>query len=314
MKAMWNSRLKTMHPSSNTNLESSSEKLIDQEPAPSGINARKLILSKLSGIITGFSIGFVCWLVVLVLGLTPGADFSSYSNFIPAGIVGAILGGTRFRFINYIAVSMLALLLLIVGFTPVVRQPALALIAKDPLEKADAVVVLSAGITRDNHLGTIALDRLLTGLDLIRNGFSGTLVVTQIASNGNAAEADQDRLISLLPGHPEVHRVGIVLTTHDEGLQVKALADKMHWKKIILVTSPLHSTRAKAVFEKVGLKVISQPCVYRRYSVEDFEDPSGRKRFRWRALDHPYDKITVFSDLLYETMAAKSYRRKGWIN
>ncbi len=275
---------------------------------------KKFLVNRLAPAITGFAIGFVSWLVILVLGLSPGGDYSSYGNFIPAGIVGAILGSTRFRFVNWIVISALAFLLLIVGFTPVVRQPALNLIVRDPLQKADAIVVLSAGITRDNHLGNVAADRLLTGLDLMRKGYATSLVVTQIAGNGNAAEADQDRLISLLPGHPDVSRVGIVRTTRDEGLQIKSLADKRGWKRIILVTSPLHSKRAKAVFEKVGLIVISQPCITRKYSVEDFEDPSGMKFFKWRALDHPYDKITVFSDLLYERMAGISYRRKGWID
>jgi uncharacterized SAM-binding protein YcdF (DUF218 family) len=48
--------------------------------------------------------------------------------------------------------------------------------------------------------------------------------------------------------------------TRQEAEKVRALVDQRGWKRVLLVTSANHMTRAAAVFRTLGIDVVPVPC------------------------------------------------------
>ncbi len=222
---------------------------------------------------------------------------------IPFGLVGAAIGVTRFRrWLVWISAS-LVVLLAIVSMTDIVVRPARRLIRFDPVPAtADAVVVLSAGVTGDGFMRHQGSDRLRKGVELMREGVAPNLVVTKerrlMGSTEISPSADQEKLIALA-AIPTFFSTGWVRSTHDEAVHVAKMARQRGWSRIVLVTSPFHSRRACATFERVGLKV---SCV-----------PADSRDIAVRSLSEPDDRVAAFSLLIYELAGTIRYRQRGWI-
>jgi uncharacterized SAM-binding protein YcdF (DUF218 family) len=92
---------------------------------------------------------------------------------------------------------------------------------------------------------------------------------------------------------------GVTHSTHDEAVRALALVRARNWKRIVLVTSPLHTRRACATFEKAGV-VIS--CT-----------PSNTRAFALGALGSPMDRVRAFQVWLYELAGTLRYRQLGYI-
>jgi uncharacterized SAM-binding protein YcdF (DUF218 family) len=94
-----------------------------------------------------------------------------------------------------------------------------------------------------------------------------------------------------------------VYNTHDEAVAVATLVRRQRWKKIVLVTSPIHSRRTELVFRKavedIGVEVLSRPC---RETTYDFEN-----------LQNPPDRLQVFGEAIHEHTGIFVYRLRGWI-
>jgi uncharacterized SAM-binding protein YcdF (DUF218 family) len=82
-------------------------------------------------------------------------------------------------------------------------------------------------------------------------------------------------------------------------LRMKRVADARGWRRIAVVTSPLHTRRACATFEAVGFQVLCVPAALRGSGL----DPQSI----------PEDRFRGFRLWLYETFATNSYKRRGWI-
>ena len=168
--------------------------------------------------------------------------------------------------------------------------------------RVDAVVVLSGGVTTDGALADEALDRALSALALVRAGVSSTLVFTEVHAEDHpeiTGAADQLRLASLLPGGVRVIRIGRIGTTRLEATRVAATIPPNSVATIAVVTSPTHTGRACAAFEKVGFHVRCVAAFSRHVAL--------------RTLDTPSDRIAAFRDAVYERAALISYRMHGWI-
>ncbi|MDO8667273.1 MAG: YdcF family protein, partial [Gemmatimonadales bacterium] len=219
--------------------------------------------------------------------------------------IGAVLGATRWRRLLWIAAAIGTGLTLLVAYTPIVVTPAHNLIRADPPEAraSDAVVVLSAGLNDDALISGDGADRLLTGIRLVALGAAPRLVVTRLhrkVGHGEVtSEEDQRRLVALARDSIALFSVDSVTTTHEEALRFAVLARREGWTSVILVTSPLHTSRACATFEKVGFRVT---CV-----------PSESREFAVRALRTPRDRLAAFRNSLYEMAGHAKYRWKGWI-
>jgi Uncharacterized conserved protein len=227
----------------------------------------------------------------------------SMIGLVPFALAGLLVSLTRFTRVLAWVEALLLMLLPVIVYTPVITGPARTLIRTDPVPPhADAVVVLSAGVTVDGFLQGEGLDRLLTGLALVKGGVAPGLVMTReerdLGDRKVTTAADQDRLVALA-GVIRLVATPLEASTHGEALAVKRIADQNGWKRVVLVTSPFHTRRACATFEHVGLLVSCRPSDSRDIAVHSLESPR--------------DRVGAFSMWIYELAATLQYKRHGWV-
>lgn len=254
-------------------------------------------------ILIGAFLGLAGWIEYRQLSIIDPFERIGISGLILSTLLGAMLYPTRARALLWLADGAFALLIVVVAYTPVIRGPAHRLIRTDPLVPVDAVAVLSSNVNDDGLLDRQGTDRVLTGAELVRNGVSRNLVLTRINGwhNGeeSSSDADQNRLVMAIAPQATIFRVGPVENTRSEAMHVAALAREKGWKRVALVTSPLHSVRACAVFEKVGVAVMCVPAIARDLAVH--------------SLNSAADRLRAFQLWLYERLAGAEYRRRGWL-
>lgn len=254
----------------------------------------------------GATCALIGWLVVGALTGVGKAPSLLFPIAVVVVLVGAVVGLTRAAKVLWIASALSILVFCVVAMTPFVTTllPRSALVRRDALPKGgvDAVVVLSAGITGDSLLAPEALDRLLTGLALMRDSVANTLVVTepQRSRSGITTADDQKRVRSLVARPFPMLMVDSVSTTRDEAVNSWNLLSPQGTTRVAVVTSPLHTRRACATFEQVGFTVFCVPAVSRVYSLT--------------AADNGAERLIVFREWLYERAAWLEYRWRGWVS
>jgi uncharacterized SAM-binding protein YcdF (DUF218 family) len=253
---------------------------------------------------TGAILATLCAVAAYMLGVQQLLRRPDLVLYIPAAVVGAIIGTSRLRPLLWIAGAIIALICIVVSYTPLVSALAGQFVRRDPLpERVDAIAVLSMGLTPDGMMRSETLDRLLTGLALANRGIAGTLLVSRerrmFAGKAVSDSADQYNLVSLAQPSAPVIFVDSVFTTRTEAIRMKAIAAAHGWSKIAVVTSPMHTGRACATFEAVGFKVVCVPAAVRGSGLY--------------ANSNAEDRLRAFRSWLYETFASSSYRRRGWI-
>jgi uncharacterized SAM-binding protein YcdF (DUF218 family) len=166
------------------------------------------------------------------------------------------------------------------------------------------VVILSGNLTREGRIGSEALARLLAGLELRRRLPTRHLVLTSIhrirRGDTLSSEGDQRALIARFDPEAILHVVGPVRDTHDEAVAVSGLARQRGWRRLVVVTSPLHTRRACATFERQGLAIVCRPSESRDYSLNLRRAPA--------------DRLEAFRDWLYEVVGTRVYRSRGWLD
>lgn len=215
------------------------------------------------------------------------------------GPVGAVLALTRARALLWTAGAFICATYLVVGGTGAVVPAARALVRQDRLQPVEAVVVLSSDIQRDGDLTAQAQDRLLHGLEVLHGGFARRLVLTRLPPPKKSyVPAVREEMRQLGLDYP-IDETGAVASTHDEALAVGALARRKGWDRVILVSSPTHTRRAGAMFEKAGVRVLCSPCVEREFDLE--------------SLNTMGDRLKAFRHWLHETVSYEVNRRRGWL-
>ena len=86
----------------------------------------------------------------------------------------------------------------------------------------------------------------------------------------------------------------------DEATGVATLLGSRHLRRIAVVTSPMHTRRACAVFEAVGFVV---SCTAAR-----MRDASGLPDART-----PVNRLALFGQWIYEVAAMADYAARGWL-
>lgn len=244
---------------------------------------------------TGFVVAMLT-MVSLKL-LTWSWEPYGYIAAVVYGVIGGLVNRSRLRPLLWIFAIGALTLIYVAAYTDVFVEPCNALVRRDALQPADAVVALSGGVTADGKLDAMGLQRTLDAMELVRQGWAPVLART-IPNPRNTAEEDVRYLAELFDDVP-VEAVGPAANTRGEAVAVAGLAAQRGWSRIILVTSPVHSVRAAACFEKLGFTVISSPCWERDYSL-----PRPR---------HHIDRLTVFRRWMYELMGWQMYRLRGWV-
>jgi uncharacterized SAM-binding protein YcdF (DUF218 family) len=255
--------------------------------------------------IEGAILGVALWLLLLALGIPWVFHIGAFGGMLPATVVGALAGVTRWRALLRVVVVALSILLLVIGYTPVIVEPARSLIRVDPLpSSADAIVVLAGGTSDDGLILPQATDRVLKGLELLNSGLAPVLVLSREAERVGTrvvtSRDDHERLVSLVRGaRSKVIFSGLTHSTRDEAVRVATLFRTRGWKRVIVVTSPLHTRRACGAFEKLGIVVSCAAAESREIALNTMQKPE--------------DRVRGFQVWLYEIAGTIRYRQLGWL-
>jgi uncharacterized SAM-binding protein YcdF (DUF218 family) len=178
------------------------------------------------------------------------------------------------------------------------------LIRRDPIPtRVDAIAVLGMGLTPDGMMREETLDRLLTGLSLAKRGLAPFVLVSRERRSFTGKivsdSTDLQNVATLAGPSARVIFVDSVVTTRTEAMRMGAIARANHWSMVAVVTSPMHTGRACATFEAVGLRVVCVPAAVRGSGLY----PGANAE----------DRLRAFRSWLYEVFASSSYKSRGWI-
>ena len=181
------------------------------------------------------------------------------------------------RWVRRLALGLLVvcalLFALFVFRSPILRAAANLWIVNDPLQKADAVVILGGGLE----------NRPFAAAKLYREGYAPRVLFTQPKSSPTddmgltTREKDITRQVLLREGVPESAMSGIgdnVHSTYDESLAVRAWLRTNHVSRIIIPTDLFHTRRVRWLFRKelkgTGVALTVEAVPVRDYTLADW--------------------------------------------
>ena len=194
------------------------------------------------------------------------------------------------------AAWLLALAVLLYLFSPIVlRAVGAQLVHADPLQRADAIVVLAP-----------FLDRVIEAADLYRQGYAPIVIVTrgardlgeqELIDRGilKSAEAQRrDALISLgVAADAIVILDQLADSTADEARFFAEWARQHPIRRVIVVTSPPHTARSRLTFKRATENL----------AIEVLMRPSSRHPFQretwWRSRGTLRDGLLEWQKLVY---------------
>jgi len=149
--------------------------------------------------------------------------------------------------------TLVALVFLVVflGGIYLARHPLLrfigeGLVVEDPLEKSDAIIVLSD----DNFYA----DRATRAAEIFRQGLAPVVVASGIRLRPSAGIAELMTHDLIERGVPKEHILPFPQdadSTREEAEALRKLVQEKRWKNVIVVTSNYHTRRAKYIFTRV---------------------------------------------------------------
>lgn len=249
----------------------------------------------------------------------------------------AALLGHRRRWAPWLSSAGLALLWL--AATPLVSRELLwgleeqaTRLTPRTLPRADAVLVLGGGLRpalaprRRVELAE-AGDRLLTGIDLLRQGLAPVLVVSggRVSfTSSDPAPPEMDAAARLaqelgVPAGRILRNAGLEpdgpRTTAEEAQAIARLAKQQGWRSLLLVTSATHLPRALASFQRhlpadSGVRLIPVACDYQLPQ----RDQIGRTTAASAVLSllPNADSLASTTAALKEHIGLQVYRLRGW--
>jgi uncharacterized SAM-binding protein YcdF (DUF218 family) len=262
--------------------------------------------NRLRGAGAGLVLAAAAWLVLGALGVPELVGMQTIGDLPWIALVGSALGALGLAPLvgGLLGIGVVAVFL--VSWFGLLDNRMRDMVRSDSLSAApvDAVVVLSGNLTREGRIGNEALGRLLAGLELRRRLSARHLVLTSVHQIRRAdtlsSEPDQRSLIGRFDPEAVLHVVGPVRNTHDEAVAATGLARQRGWRRLAVVTSPLHTRRACATFERQGLAIICRASDSRDYSLNLRRAPA--------------DRLEAFRDWLYEAVGTRVYRARGWLD
>jgi uncharacterized SAM-binding protein YcdF (DUF218 family) len=250
----------------------------------------------------GAMLGLLMLATAWILGLPGALGFDRPLAIPGAVILGALFGRWRLQPL-YVATALMMLVAAVGIWSPVVPWLATPFVRNDrvDLDSVDAVFVFSNAVNTHGLVAGEGVDRLLTGIMLRARRPVLPLVVSIVRSSerqkGVSSVADQRALIALSSASGPVEWIDSVYSTRDEAVRLSRIAFLQRWKRVAAVTSPMHTRRACATVEAMGLPVTCVAAPWR---------PAG-----WPARTTS-DRIVVMQRLTYEALAWVQYRITGW--
>jgi uncharacterized SAM-binding protein YcdF (DUF218 family) len=249
---------------------------------------------------TGLAVGGLTGLIVLELALMPAVSIWGESSWLPpaAAVAFALAWLTPLRRLVAALALAAAALWLLVSFTPATRLLSDGLVRRDPLRTADAVFVFASRVQADGEPTADAMSRLLKGLQLVSEGRAPRLIVSETPHSRPYAEIAREWARDMAP-KAEILVVGPIRNSREEAVAVARLCREHGWRRVVAVTSPVHTRRAAAALEGAGLEVVAVPSVEARYDLETLDQPGDRRR--------------GFAAALHERLGWIAYSRRGWL-
>jgi len=150
-------------------------------------------------------------------------------------------------------------LFFVAAFTPLANLVHRSLSVRPQVERAEAIVVLGAGVSTTGTLSDSSLRRAVQGIELQRRALAPALLMLG-PSTWPLGEAEiRGTLARSLGVAPD--RIRLVMggkTTREEAQRTReALGPDV--KRILLVTGAIHMKRARGLFEREGFVVLPAP-------------------------------------------------------
>ncbi len=247
----------------------------------------------------GLAVGALAALLVLALDLTSLVSYwGDRTALIPLGaLLGALVWRTRLRVLLVGVTWALASFWFVVAYTPLTRFMASGLPRADAVVNGDAVFVFGSRIQADGDPTVAALSRLVRGVELVAQGHSKRLVVSEIRT-GARHEFLARKTMRELGVEGEVLVVGPIRNTREEAVALGQLFRQKGWRRVLAVTSSTHSRRAALALEREGLEVVSVPSVETAFDLE--------------TLDRREERLEALGSLLHERVGLVWYRLRGY--
>lgn len=259
---------------------------------------KEFSLAPLQGAVLGAVLLAAAWL----LGLPTAFGFER-TMAIPVAIgLGALLGRWLLKPMAWTALALCVVAAIGIWST-LVFSLARPFVRNDPVNLAsvEAVFVFSNAVNSRGLVAGEGIDRLLAGIALRARRPELPLIVSAVKSTEHgpaiSSAADQKALIALVPASGPVEWIDSAYSTRDEAVQLARRAFLAHWKRVAVVTSPMHTRRACATVESMGLAVTCVAAPWR---------PAG-----WPPRTAG-DRLVVMQRLTYEALAWVQYRLSGW--
>jgi uncharacterized SAM-binding protein YcdF (DUF218 family) len=257
----------------------------------------------------GAVLGLAITQIAAALGVWTAIGASPATVRLALMLVGALLATSSRGSWLWLTSGVLGTVLMVVSYTPLVRPLTAPFVRRDAAMGVsaaagvpDAVVILSGSVTSEGRITGAALERFISGVQQARRLGIPVLALSVVGDDADpsveSSERDQRELARLMAPDLALRFVTNVHSTRDEALAFAAMARTRRWRRVVLVTSPLHSRRACATVEHAGLPVLCAPAASREYALS--------------RLDRPENRRLVFADVVYETAATLLYAVRGW--
>lgn len=202
-------------------------------------------------------------------------------------------GGRWLRALGLVGLTALA----VAAFTPLASALNAWMAGAPRLEPAQAIVVLArGGVDPDEVLSNASLRRTLLGVALYREGLAPLLVFSGGGEGGGRGEAAVRAELARGFGVPAaaVLAASPARNTREEAVVVRRLLGDRGIERILLVADPVDMSRTRAVFERVGFRVLPVPT-----AASGPSDPASR--------------LHLVRDILIELMGLAYYRLAGYL-
>ncbi|MGA9351104.1 MAG: YdcF family protein [Anaerolineae bacterium] len=155
------------------------------------------------------------------------------------------------------------------------------LVVADPLQPADAIVVLGGG----------GRERVESGAKLFESDYAPWFIVTNNRLNIPGIRAEYAELMkteAMWQGVPEdqiLTAPGIAETTYEEALAIRQLSEERGLRSLIVVTDPFHTRRARMAFRdafrNTGIAVMVRPANESEYHPDSWWQTRDGLRDTW---------------------------------
>jgi uncharacterized SAM-binding protein YcdF (DUF218 family) len=186
---------------------------------------------------------------------------------------------------------------LIIAFTPLPDAVERWLAIPARIERADAIVVLAAGLNSDEILSNSSMRRALRGITLYKLGYAPLLALSGSPSQRRGRpEVEIRAQLARDVGVPAAALVlvGTPRTTREEAVEFARLLTPRGVHRILLVTHGDHMPRAVPLFRRAGFDVLPAPV---------FDTISDAA---------PEDRLSTTRSLVMELAARLYYRVAGY--